>query len=231
MKMPISEVYNMDCMEYMKTIPDGFFDLAICDPPYFSGPEKKQYYGSKVSNKNIKRIDYVPLDKSWKVPTKEYFDELLRVSKHQIIWGINYYKVVLPKNGIIIWDKINDTSTFSDAELAYCSMINTVKIFRYMWNGMLQGCGDGTSFKIQGNKKLNEKKIHPTQKPIVLYRWLLKNFSKTGDKIFDSHLGSGSSRIATNEMGFDFYGCELDTNYFNAANKRFNDYKNQTTLF
>ncbi len=119
-----------------------------------------------------------------------------------------------------MWDKKNDASTFSDGEIAYCSLINTVKFFRFMWNGMLQ--------ENMGNKEI---KIHPTQKPVALYKWLLQNYAKPGDKIFDSHLGSASSAIAAYDLGFDFTGCELDLDYFEASVKRFEKHKAQMSLF
>jgi len=227
----ISEVFNMDCMEGMDQYPDNYFDLAICDPPYFSGPEKRNFYGREFSNHRVKRIDYKPLENSWDVPDYHYFQKLLRISKNQILWGCNYYPFLYDTPGRIVWDKVNDQSSFSDCEIAYCSLIKTVKIFRYMWNGMMQGTGDGTSKKMQGNKEMNEKKFHPTQKPIALYKWLLKNYAKEGDKILDTHLGSGSSRIAAYDMGFDFIGYELDKDYFDASVKRFEQYKSQLKLF
>ena len=229
--MPESKVFNMDCMEGMKQYPDKYFDLAIVDPPYFSGPEKRKYYGQEISGHGVRRIDYTPLDETWQIPSHEYFEELYRISKHQIIWGCNYYPEVYPGSGRIFWDKVNDQSDFSDGEIAFCSKISSVRIFRYMWNGMMQGRGDGTSKQMQGNKSLNEKKIHPTQKPISLYRWLYKNYAKPGDKILDTHLGSGSSRIAAFEFGVDFTAYEKHLTYFEAQEKRFNQYKSQLKLF
>lgn len=226
----ISKVYNCDNMELMAKYPDGYFELAICDPPYFSGPEKKEYYGPKVSKCGAKRVSYKPLINSWKVPGQEYYNELCRVSKHQIIWGANYFKFQLPV-GRIIWDKCNDASSFSDCEIASCSLIKSVRQFRFMWNGMMQGKGINNGQIAQGNKKLNEKKIHPTQKPITLYKWLLKNYAKEGDKILDTHLGSASSRIAAYEMDFDFIGCELDKDYFDAAEFRYQEHIKQMRLF
>jgi site-specific DNA-methyltransferase (adenine-specific) len=191
--------------------------LAIVDPPYFSGPDKLGYYGKVLSQ--IKRQSYNTIE-VWRVPDEEYFNELKRISNHQIIWGINYYNIKDIGVGRIVWDKINDASTFSDGEIASCSKIDTVRFFRFMWNGMLQQ-----------NMKNKESRIHPTQKPIALYMWLLNNYAKPGDTIFDSHLGSGSSRIACDKLGFDFVGCELDRDYFEAQEKRFNQYKAQLRLF
>ena len=217
--MQISEVWNGDNMEYMAHFPDKFFDLAISDPPYFSGPEKRGFYGNKHSSDGVKRGDY-PISKNWELPTDEYFKELFRVSKSQIVWGCNYYNYQFGP-GRIVWDKVNEESSFSDCEIAYCSKHNSVRLFRFMWNGMMQGKNINEGHIQHGNKKLNEKRIHPTQKPVSLYKWILKNYAKTGDKILDTHLGSGSSRIAAYQMWFDFYGCELDKEYFDASVKRF----------
>lgn len=215
----VSEVYNMDCMEYMKSKPDKFFDLAIVDPPYFDGPNKLGYYGKEISSFGIKREGYKA--KHWKIPDIDYFNELFRVSKNQIIWGVNYFPYNCFTSGRIVWNKVNGKSSFSDCEIAFCSIINTVRMFTYMWNGMCQGKSLKEGYIQQGNKRKNEKRIHPTQKPIALYAWLLSNYAKQGDKILDTHLGSGSSRIAAYKMGFDFYGTEIDKEYFDAQEKRF----------
>lgn len=128
--------YNMDCMDGMKEFPDKYFDLAVVDPPYFTGPEKRGFYGRRVSPIGVKRVYRV--SEEWKIPEKEYFDELIRVSKNQIIWGCNYFKYgFLP--GRIVWDKCNGNSVFSDCEIAACSIHDSVRLFRYMWNGMMQG--------------------------------------------------------------------------------------------
>jgi site-specific DNA-methyltransferase (adenine-specific) len=214
----ISEVKNMDCIEYMQQFPDNYFELAIVDPPYFEEYGKANYTGLSVTKKGIKRISTDI--KNWGIPDQNYFNELFRVSKNQIIWGCNYYAKYIPSVGRIVWDKKNDSSTFSKCELASHSFGVRVDIFRYLWNGMLQE-----------NMKIKESRIHPTQKPIALYRWLLQNYAKQGNKILDTHLGSGSSRIAADIEGFDFYGCELDTDYFNASCKRFDEYKLQQRLF
>ncbi len=212
------ELLNIDCMEYMAKQPDKSFDLAIVDPPYFEGPNKLGFYGGRCSKTGVSRNGYKKLG-VWKIPDQAYFDELFRVSKEQIIWGYNYYPVMNAGPGRIIWDKCNSTSTFSDCEIAYCSMIDSVRLFSYMWNGMMQGSiGNG---KIQeGNKKLNEKRIHPTQKPVHLYKWLLTKFAEKGFRILDTHLGSGSSAIASHYFGCDFVGCEIDEEYFASGEKR-----------
>ncbi|MCP1103738.1 DNA methyltransferase [Aequitasia blattaphilus] len=202
----------------MRKFPDNYFDLAITDPPYFNGPNRRKYYGRSESTTNIKRVKYGVIDK-WDVPGQEYFDELQRVSKHQIIWGINYYDVVLGP-GRIIWDKVNGSSSFSDCEIAYCSKHDSVRMFRYMWNGMMQGKSIEEGHIQQGNKRLNEKRIHPTQKPVNLYRWILNTYGKPGDRILDTHVGSASSLIACDELGYLFVGFELDKEQFEKSNNR-----------
>lgn len=198
------ELLNIDCMEYMKTIEDNAFDLAIVDPPYFEDYGKKNYTGNDISTTGIKRQTKKILH--WSVPDENYFIELFRVSKHQIIWGCNYYAKHIPSVGRIVWDKKNEASTFSKCELASHSFGVIVDKFTFEWNGMLQG-----------DMKNKEVRIHPTQKPVKLYEWLLSNYAKEGDKILDTHLGSGSSAIAAHYGGFDFVGCELDKDYYKAA--------------
>lgn len=213
---------NMDNMELMAMCPDDHFDLAIVDPPYFNGPEKRRYYGGKVSSTGVKRQEYDPLE--WNVPGEEYFKELFRVSKNQIIWGCNYYSDFIPSKGRIIWDKVNGKSSYSDAEIASCSLHDSVRIFPYMWNGMMQGKSIEEGRIAQGNKKLNEKRIHQTQKPVKLYEWLLSKYAKPGDKILDTHLGSGSIAIACLNAGLSLTACELDEGMYNKAMDRFNSY-------
>lgn len=186
-------LYNADCMDIMRDMPDKAFDLAIVDPPYFDAPNKLGYYGTTKSTIGVKRPAYQV--KHWAVPSNDYFNELIRVSREQIIWGCNYYQFIFDP-GRIIWDKVNGNSSFSDAEIAYCSLFNTVRIFPYMWNGMCQGLSIKEGRKQQGNKLLKEKRIRPTQKPVALYKWLLSHYAKPGDKILDTHLGSGSICIA-----------------------------------
>lgn len=226
-----SEAYNEDCMLLMARYPDKHFDLAVVDPPYFTGPEKRNYYGNSISSHGVKRINYKPLLNSWKIPDESYFKELIRVSKNQIIWGCNYYKYIYNGTGRIIWDKCNDGSSFSGAEIAYCSLINSVRVFRFMWRGMMWGKSISEGHIMQGDKTTRLPRIHPTEKPIQLYQWINREYAKPGDKILDTHLGSGSSRIAAYDMGYDFVGCELDKDYFDASVKRFEQYKAQLKLF
>ena len=215
---PTIQLLNMDCMEYMATLPDKAFDLAITDPPYFEDYGKKIYPGATISTTGIARNRYH--SKHWTVPGKEYFDELKRISHHQIVWGYNYYKIQNLGSGRIIWDKVNDDSSFSKCEIAYCSFHDSVQIFRFMWNGMLQG-----------DMKNKEQRIHPTQKPVKLYEWLLTNYAKPGQRILDTHLGSGSHAIAAHNLKFEFVGCEIDKDYYDAAVNRFNNHIKQQRFF
>lgn len=224
-------ITNEDNMVMMARYPDKHFDLAIVDPPYFSGPEKRKFYGREFSNHGVRRIDYSPLDSSWQIPDEAYFKELERVSKNQIVWGSNYYNYIFHGTGRIIWDKVNDHSSFSDCEIAYCSLMNHVRIFRYMWAGMMQGRGDGTSKLMQGNKDMNEKKIHPTQKPVALYKWILTKFAKEGNKILDTHLGSGSIAIACSDYSFDLTACELNSIYYDKSLQRIKEHTDQLKIF
>lgn len=220
-------LYNMDCMEGLKDIPDGCFDLAIVDPPYFSGPERREYYGREISSIGVKRL--YRKSKRWEVPEQEYFDELFRVSKNQIVWGCNYFEYQFGP-GRIVWDKCNGKSSFSDAEIAYCSVHDSVRLYRYMWNGMMQGRSILQGDVQQGNKALNEKRIHPTQKPVNLYKWLLHTYAKPGDMILDTHVGSGSSLIACEEMGYAWVGFEIDPDYCGAAQNRIDQYRQQIRM-
>lgn len=223
-----SIVYNMDCMEAMQRIPDKYFDLAVVDPPYFSGPERRGYYGCKESKIGVHRVDY-KITPKWQIPGREYFTELERVSKHYIIWGCNYFDYVFAP-GRIVWDKCNGGSSFSDCEIAATNCHDSVRLFRYMWNGMMQGKSITEGYIQQGNKHLNEVRIHPTQKPVALYTWIFQKYAKPGDRILDTHLGSGSSRIAAYEAGLDFTGYEIELHYFNAQNERFKQHISQTNF-
>lgn len=226
--MPKSIAYNMDCMEAMREMPDGAFDLAVVDPPYFSGPERRGYYGCRISKIGVHR-DY-PISPQWEVPGPEYFKELKRVSKHYIVWGCNYFKFAFP-SGRIIWDKCNESSSFSDCEIAATDIFNSVRLFRYMWNGMMQGKSVAEGHIQRGNKAKNEVRFHPTQKPVALYAWIFQHYAKPGDKILDTHLGSGSSRIAAYDAGLDFTGYEIDPDYFKAQEERFAAHTAQMSLF
>lgn len=224
----MQEFINTDCMDGMKEYPDNFFELAIVDPPYFQGPNKRKYYGRAQSRTNIARVEYPVID-TWDVPGKEYFKELERVSRNQIVWGCNYYDYVFGP-GRIIWDKCNGSSSFSDCEIAYCSIHDSVRLFRYMWNGMMQGKSVEEGYIQQGNKRLNEKRIHPCQKPVNLYLWILKNYAAPGYKILDTHAGSASSLIACHRMGFEYVAFEKSKVVYDLAVKRLQEETAQLRL-
>ena len=194
-----SEVFNTDCLEYMRTLPDKAFQLAIADPPYGisrAGHRRDAKYGWKQFEQ-----------KEWdnERPTKAFFDELERVSENRIIWGANFFADMLqPSRGWIVWDKGQRGLDMSDGELAFSSFGSVLRIYTLNRVALLQ---EGT--------------IHPTQKPVALYAWLLKNYAKPGDRIFDPMMGSQSSRIAAYKMGFDYVGCELDKEYFDKGCERF----------
>lgn len=217
--MPISEVRLCDCIDFMQELPDKSIDLAIVDPPYGIGinTSSASVIKNKSNNPTFKNLEW---DNS--IPNKLYFDELFRVSKNQIIWGGNHYLDILGYcKAPIIWDKLNGDSMYADGEFAWTSrdLPKNLRIWKHQW------CG---AFKKSERGNVN---IHPTQKPVALYRWLLENYAKQGDKILDTHMGSQSSRIAAYDMGFDYVGCELDKDYFDDGNKRFELFKSQGKLF
>lgn len=207
---------NIDCMEGMKEFPDKYFDLAMVDPPYGIGEDGlKNHSRGKLANPTL----YKP--KSWdrETPSDEYFSELFRVSQNQIIWGANHF-LAKTSSCWIVWDKMNGENDFADCELAWTSFSSAVRKFQFRWAGMLQG-----------DMKNKEIRIHPTQKPIALYKWLLTNYAKEGDKILDTHVGSGSSIIACLDMGFDVTGFELDKDYYEASMKRINKFLSEPKFF
>lgn len=203
MKQPISEVTCEDCMEMMSRYPDKYFDLAIVDPPYGIGSALVRGGGggggwSNMVNSNADKWDIQPRE--------EYFTELFRVSQNQIIWGGNYFKLP-PCNLPICWDKVRpNQKNASEWEYAWTSFNGRARLF---------------SFCANGGFILSQPRIHPTQKPVKLYEWLLTNYAEQGDRILDTHLGSGSSRIAAYKMGFDFWACEIDPDYFKQSCERF----------
>ena len=231
----ISEVYNIDCIEYMKTIEDGFFDWAICDIEYGIGASKpskkpntvKQSNGSIL---NVKQNNYKHSDWDFKKSTPEYFEQLFRVSKNQIIFGGNYYGL---EGGYLVWDKLNGNTDQYDCELAWLSFTKRTDLVYYMWSGMIQGeCASRDVRKALrqiGNKKLNEKRIHETQKPVKLYDWIINKYKIKGN-VFDSHLGSGSNRIANELNGNNFYACEIDEDKLIAQEKIYKEHLQQTRL-
>lgn len=219
--VPSSEVYLMDCIQGMKHYPDKWFDLAVVDPPYGISADKKNSTNIKQSKKSATNSKYYG-DQTWDmdVPTMEYFVELFRVSKEQIIWGVNYYPFDFLAGGRIYWDKCVTMPTYSDGELAYCSLLNSIKSVKIAWHGM-----------IQDDMKNKEQRIHPTQKPVKLYDWIFEKFAEAGMKVLDTHLGSQSSRISANKYQLNFVGFETDEEYFNKGNKRYDDFVSQTRLF
>lgn len=226
----MTESFNEDCMAGMARYPDKHFELAIVDPPYMKGFAKMGYWGAKGTSIGVKRGQF-PLP-AWdeQIPGPEYLAELKRVSRHQIIWGINYFEWYHCP-GRIVWDKCNEGSPLSNCEIASCTLHGSTRIFRYLWDGMRQAESLINPTKMQGNKKLNEKRIHPTQKPINLYRWLLHRYAKPGWKILDTHMGSQSSRIAAQGLGFDYVGFEIDPLAFASGEKRFENFMKQTVLY
>lgn len=216
--------YNMDCMQGMKEFPDKYFDLAIVDPPYGRKEHGGRNRSGYVRQKNGSKIfvkDGQYENRKWdnEPPSEDYFNELMRVSKNQIIFGYNYFDYPLI-GGRIVWDKCNDGSNQSDAEIAYCSMNDRIDIFRYMWRGMFQGKSITEGTTQQGNKRLNEKRIHPTQKPVALYEWLLNRYAKPNDVILDTHVDSASSLIACYNTNHKFVGFELDEYYYKVSKQR-----------
>lgn len=200
-KYELNHIYNEDCLQAMKQIPDKYFELAIVDPPY----------GINISSNPIRQKHK---KKKWdeKIPNEEYFDELFRVSKNQIIWGGNYFNMPATQN-YIIWNKLQPMEfSLAMCELAWCSIQRPIKMFTY-------------SVLIERNK------IHPTQKPVALYEWLLKNYAQKGDKILDTHLGSASSIIACKKLGFEYLGFELDSDYFKSASERIAKFESQENMF
>jgi len=205
-------VHLIDCMEFMKGIPDKYYELAIVDPPYGIGRFEKPSGNTRFNSSKMMQESGLIWDKK---PTELYWKELFRISENQIIWGANNFK--LPESEYFcVWDKLQTVDNFASAELAYVSMglKKPAKVFRYSIH-----------------KHNQQDKIHPTQKPVALYKWLLKNYAKPNDKIFDSHVGSGSIRIACHDMGFDFEGCELDKDYWEAQEERFKSHTMQGDLF
>ena len=206
------ELLNIDCMSYMATLPDKAFNLAVVDPPYNIGGDsihagRLKKGSGKLKNRVLQLMnssfDEVPLDEN-------YFNELFRVSANQIIWGMNYF--VLPRTrGVICWDKVQPWENFSQIELAWTSFDFPAKLYRY--------------------DNRTGGKIHPTQKPVALYDWILRNYAKPGQRILDTHLGSGSSAIAAHYFGCDFVGCEIDVDYFNAARERFDRETRQVAIW
>ena len=207
-------IYNKDCMKAMKEMSDNQFDLAIVDPPYGINAEQGT---NRASRKQFKDKKYGWDNSS---PTSEYWIQLFRISKNQIIWGANHFIEDIPNANSkhwLIWDKFNPDRCFADCELAWCSNMDNARIFKIK--------------RVQELNKEDGGKIHPTQKPVKLYEWILMKYAKENDKILDTHLGSGSIGIACHNLGYDLTGYEIDKEYFEAAQKRINIHKQQKRLF
>jgi len=215
-------ITNEDNMVLMSRYPDNYFDLAIVDPPYGSSNIVGGYTSGKGGGISKQKKYHKEL---WNqiAPPKEYFYELIRVSKNVIIWGGNHFIENIPNSNSscwIVWNKINGENSFADCELAWTNLDTAVRLFEFKWQGMLQG-----------DMKNKEVRIHPTQKPVALYKWILDKYAKQGDKILDTHLGSGSIAIACHDYGFDLTACELDKEYFDKAMQRINNHVAQQKLF
>lgn len=208
---PYSAVYNMDCIEHMKQLPDNYYDLCVADPPYSHDNSETFIKNGRFHTGRFNRyrnIDGVSIDiDEWdKTPSDEFFEQLFRVSKNQIIWGANYFSGLPPTRCFLVWKKhIPENFSMAMCEYAWTSFQGNAKIIE---------------FRQQSTK--DDVRFHPTQKPVDLYAWILKNYAKEGDKIFDPMMGSGSSRIAAYQMGFDYVGCEIEPLYFDKGVERFN---------
>lgn len=218
--MSISHVENIDCMTRLREAPDNHWDLAICDPPYGIGEDgsKNHTRGLLATSRNYKSFAGQDIEP----PNAEYFAELRRVSRNQIIFGANHFitRIGVDSSCWFVWDKDNGATDFADCELAWTSFPTAVRRFKFRWQGMLQE-----------DMKNKEERIHPTQKPVKVYDFLLRTYAKPGQTILDTHLGSGSSRIAAYDLGFDFTGYELDKDYFDAQEARFANHIAQPKLF
>jgi len=220
-RCPSINFFNVDCIEFMKTKPDKCYDLAIVDVPYGldMGVETTAAAFKSEKWKGAKQKGYTAKEWDKTTPEKEYFEQLFRVSKNQVIFGANHFISKLPFDSScwIVWDKKNGDNTFADCELAWTSFKTAVRKFEWLWNGF--------------QKQRPEERIHPTQKPKALYRWILQNYSKPNDKILDTHGGSMSIAIACEIEGFDLDICEIDSEYFQAGVNAFNMHKRQQRLF
>ena len=217
---PDIQILNRDCMEYMQSLPDGAFDLALCDPPYGIGKEwKKKEHARRRGARREKFIDTTYANEK---PQAKYFEEVQRIAKKWIIWGYNYFTDLMPPtNYLICWDKCcadNFIVKYSQFELAGTNIRYPARVFRHKWDGACMGSEHGN------------KKIHPHQKPVALYKWLLMHYAERGYRILDTHLGSASIALACWELGFDLVGCEIDVDYYNLACARLKAHKQQMTL-
>ena len=201
----------MDCMLGMREFPDKYFELAVVDVPYGINASNYPRGGKQDGNAKAPSVAYTRKNWDKSPPPAEYFAELMRVSKNQIIWGANHFISRIPFDSPcwLVWDKDNGNNTYADCELAWTSFSSPVRRFKFKWHGMLQE-----------NMKNKEIRIHPTQKPVALYEWILTHYAERGDKIIDTHAGSASSLIACHNLGLDFIGFEIDREYYEATNAR-----------
>ena len=214
-KAKMRKVHCMDCMDFMVNIPDNYFDLICCDPPYGIGMD-----GKVGINGAGKAKEYAQKDWDRKAPSKELFDEIIRISKNQIIFGANHFidKIPYPSSCWLFWDKDNEASFFADGEMAWTSFKTAVRKYKYRWHGMIQ--------QDMANK---EVRYHPTQKPVELFKLILRDYAKEGFKIYDPFIGAGTTALACQSLGLDWCGCELEPEYVAIANKRLE--KVQGSLF
>ncbi len=240
MNNDLLHITNEDCMNLMTRYEDNHFDLAIVDPPYGIGVGKMAFtreVKKTVTQRNGKKMHtrkkaFAPKDWDSKPPSQDYFNELKRISRDQIIFGINYMNWTGVGMGRLIWDKcVPDGMSFNSEEVAYCSLINTTTKFKLLFSGMQQAKSLSEPTTAQGNKKLNEHRIHPCQKPVLLYKWILKHYAHSDARIIDAHLGGASIAIACNDLGFDLTACELDKDYYEAGLKRIESNLAQKRLF
>jgi len=247
----ISEVFNMDCMDFMRDKPDKFFDLAVVDVEYGIGQGGKKINSKTVNSDGslIKKYDrrngnqiitkpknYTETYTDKKAPDESYFSELDRISKKLILWGANHFLDKIPfklsSPCWIVWDKVNGETDQADCELAWTNFETAVRQVTYMWNGFTQGIGIESGHINQGNKALCEIRMHPNQKPVVLYDWIYKNYLPNGGNVIDTHLGGGSNRIAADKAGnINFYATEINHRHFEDQELRFKQYKSQLKLF
>lgn len=206
--LELNKIHNMDCLEFMRTVPDKYFDLVLTDPPYGIGMDGKVGINGAGKAKEYQNKDW---DKT--TPSKEVFDEIIRISKNQIIFGANHFidKIPYASSCWLFWDKDNKESFFADGELAWTSFKTAVRIYKFRWHGMLQ--------QDMANK---EERHHPTQKPVELFKYILRDYAIKNEytKIFDPFMGSGTTAIACKSLGLDYVGCELDKDYYEIINKR-----------
>jgi DNA modification methylase len=207
------ELYNVDCLEFMKTLPDKSVDAVITDPPYGIGECQDKVMSR---GKLAKPIDYGTFDWDKQPANQEQIDNCRRTSNNQVIFGGNYF-VLPPSSSWIVWDKLNGNNDFADCELAWTSHKKAVRKFTYLWNGMI--------------KQKPEERFHPTQKPLALMKWVIENYTKESDTIFDPFMGSGTTGVACVQTGRNFIGCEIDEGYFKIAQKRIKYAEQQMRLF